>query len=303
MIKYIFLIILVGVCKSSETYGSLSERYVPKSYNDFTSKLSILHDGIKPGSLTSLRRSIIAVRSFLDIFIYAYPLDVDDTALILRKDMNKLYTDIGNFDDLHFVKYDPHDAEKLLKKCLNAKSNYDGHDKKYGYSSYINRPSKDKIHIRDKDKLSIDFWGHIPVIPTEGRTGVQTLGELAKGQLKILLEGYTKFVNLTDVCNKAIHEQFHDYRKLIRGFNFVGSYFDDIFNRTVKLTPLSDAYHKIGKINDMINQYLFYISKGNNDKAETIKKHLNIDWQQLQLWFNEVHLHDLMVSVYNSIIS
>jgi hypothetical protein len=291
---------------ASETYGDVAKDTIPGSYNKFLDNLHILHEGVKPGTLGNLRRSIISLRSYLDVFTYAYPFnnlhDTEDVFLHLRKDLNKLYTSIGNFDDLHFVNYSPHDAEKLLDVSLKDKVKFETNDRTYGYVTYVKSPSKKLMYPRDKALLSIDFWGKLDAVPLAEFTAQKNLAILALGQINKLISDYTQFTNLTDICNEEVHTQFHDYRKLLRGFNFVGSDFGYVFNKTINLGILSESYHSIGKINDEINEYIFYMSKGNENKAIELKKKVKIDWDKLKSWFNSVKLYDIMVRIRNSII-
>ncbi len=290
--EFLFVLLFCYLAKSA-SYGELAQDHVSSKYNIFLSNLGSLNPNCKPGDLGTLRKSIISVRSFLDIFVYAYNNASPDVFKLLRKELNELYTDIGNFDDLQHVNYSPSDAEKLLKFCLKDKDKFNKNKKEHNYGTYINKPSLDKLYMRDKSELSIDFWGNISALPIETYSGIRNLGLLVKGQLGSLIEAYDPFVNLTDIYERKIHDQFHAYRKLIRGFNFVTSYFN-VFNKTVNYDVTKEAYGRIGKINDEINEYEFYTKKGNTDKANKIKTELLSDWKDLIYWLDAKKFYNLL---------
>lgn len=290
----IILICLFSVVYGSSTYGDLAKEHNSEKYSTFVGNLGSLTSNVKPGDLGNLRKSIISTRSFLDVFVYAYNNDITDIFKILRKELNKLYTDIGNFDDLQHVNYSPSDAKRLLEICLKDKDKFNKGNKEYNYESYVKNPNLIKLYDRPKSELSIDFWGNITYTPEESYSGLQNLGLLVKGQLENLIDTYHAFINLTDIYDPKTHDQFHAYRKLLRGFNFITSYFN-VFNKTVEgFTITKEAYSKIGKINDEINEYEYYTKKGNEDKANKIKSQLISDWKGLVNWLDIKKFYNLL---------
>lgn len=298
----VFFFTLLVSLSLAETYGDLAGKYIPSRYATTISGMHSLNGRSRPGELGILRKSIIATRSFLDIFVYAYP-KVNDVDIfhVLRKDLNRLYTDIGNFDDLSHVNYSSQEAHKLLATCLNDKHTFEENSVKLDYKSYIMAYDRLTINIRNKSKLSIDFWGGVPYVPEENYTAMKNLAMLAKGQLLVLLNTYDWFIKLTDIYNTQIHEEFHNYRKLIRGFDFVGWSFPHVFNISISLITINEAYSNIGKINDLINEYIYYTSR-DKVKAERIKREIDTSWNHLKTWFVHVNLRGTLQHAYNHLI-
>ena len=264
--KWVYAVLILAVITfcTAETYGDLSKTNLGKRYNTFNGLLPTLNSGVKPGDLSSLRKSIISLRSFLDVFSFSYP-NSTNTFIQLRKDLNKLFTEIGKFDDLRFVKYKQSDYVRLLDGCIRDKENYLSNSNIYKYDEYITLPSAGTLYYRNRKELSKDFWGDINFVPLYNNSGYQNLALLGRGIVSNLISGYGPFVNLTDIWEKENHDKFHDYRKLLRSFIFVANNFNNIFKNRPQLGTLSDAYTNIGKLNDLINKY-------NYDKDPSIKK-------------------------------
>lgn len=291
---------LVSPLYASIRYQDLSLNYVPKSYQRLN--LNSLGNQSTPGDLGSLRKSILLLRTYLDIFVYAYPINSPDIFEIIRDDLNKLYTSIGNFDDLQNVNYTSSDRDKLLNKCLKDKFNYLQDDQGYKFDVYI-KSINDKLYYRNKFNLSRDFWGNVSQIPNETLSGYQNIGLLSQGQLENCIQGYTVIVSLNDIWRSSIHEQFHDYRKLIRASVFIPNFFPDVFNRDVSkdANVVYSGYSKFGKVNDVINEYQYYEKKGYQKEADKKMKQVNQMWTDLKSWLNTDFISSLK-DLYQNII-
>lgn len=55
------------------------------------------------------------------------------------------------------------------------------------------------------------------------------------------------------------------------------------------------AYVSIGKINDEINEYEYYVNKGNKDKADRIKIQLISDWKELITWMEVKKFYNILI--------
>lgn len=284
------------------SYPQLSLRY---TYSTFLKiDVSIINNNTVPGHLSKLRKQLLLTRTFLDIFAYAYPTggpvgtEGGDRFEILRKILNKGYTLIGNFDDLQHVNFTEADRIKLLDKCLEWKGSYLDDIDNYNFKMYLNNVSKNVI-VRNKDTLSIDFWGNITAVPTDSLSGYQNLGLLAKGQLNNCIDRYTYTTSLKDIWNKEYHELFHDYRKLVRSINFVADHFPEIYTSSVKnyVQTLEKAYGLLGKINDLINEYTYYVHNGDSGAAAQKQQEIIEKWSDLLKWFGQVGLKNTLVNM------
>lgn len=302
------LITLAVLSKTANvSYTNLSLKY---TYNAFTNiDTSILNQDSNPGDLGKLRKQLLLTRTYLDIFIYAYPIngtgkyqDVDCSE-VLRKNLNKGYTAIGNFDDLQHVNYTKSDRSKLLNKCLNWKSDFNKDIDNYNFKEYLNNVSE-VIYLRPKKELSVDFWGNISFIPTRVLGGYQNIGMLASGQLNISLIDYDYTVGLENIWETKYHNIFHDYRKLIRSINFLANKFSEIYSVDVSkyIQHLEKAYTSLGKINDLINEYVYYNKNGDSGKAARKQQEIVDKWKDLRDWFNQINLRGLLEKLISLVI-
>lgn len=288
---------------NTETYAQLSLRY---TYNAFMNiNLGVVNNDTNPGTISALRKQLLLTRTYLDIFCYAYELTEchgGDCFLVLRKTLNKGYTLIGDFDDLQHVNYTESDRIKLLGRCLEWKQEFRDDIDNNNFKKYLTNVSTHMV-MRPKSDLSIDFWGNVTAVPDGNLSGYQNIGLLSTGQLKDCINAYTFTVNLEDIWNKQYHNLFHDYRKLIRSINFVGNYFPAVYSQNIKteIHQLEKAYTLLGKINDLINEYVYYTKRGNLRAAEEKKNEIVEKWKSLRAWFSDIGLMGILRKLVNLI--
>ena len=285
---------------SNSSYMKLSGM-VYKSYN----KIDVNFDSnTKPGELSSLRKSLLMTRSYLDIFCYAYPIGNDqDIFLILRDSLNKGYTEIGDFDDLQHVNATNSDIKKYLDKCLKWKDEYQSVQSKFDIDGYLKSPN-DKLFFRNKTDLSKDFWGNVKQVPLYNISGYQNIGLLSKGQIENCLNDYDNVISIDNLCTPETHDQFHNYRKLIRSTILIPSTFDQVYSDdpSTIVSFLIKVHTNFGKINDQINEYEWYIKKGDNQEAQKKKSVVSSMWSDLKNWLNDENYIPTLKKLYSMII-
>jgi hypothetical protein len=305
MKSYIIILALCAFHVLAITYNELSVKYTKAAYSKIN--LDDLNENSNPGDLGPLRKSILLTRTYLDIFVYSYPtgtsLSNPDIFEILRSDLNKGYTLIGNFDDLHFVNYTSSDKQKLLGKCLDWKSVFASDIGTCNFGKYLSA-SGSKLYYRNKTELSTDFWGLIPEVPELNLTGYQNIALLSTGQINNCITNFHIIVKLEEIWKDEYHEQFHDYRKLIRGINFIPNYFPEAYKINVgKYTDiLQDAYNSFGKLNDIINEYSYYEKKGDSKIASQKRDQVISMWHDLRSWMGTEDIVYVLTQVGNSTV-
>jgi len=292
----IFILINVIECKNL-TYGELAQHHLSKKINIFNNFLPDLSENSKPGDLSDLRISILDLRSYLDIFSYAFSIQTVDIFYLIRNDLNDGYTYIGNFDDLQNVHYTPEDMDKLLNKCLSFKNNYNNHSDRYNYDDYIKNPDLIHLYFRDKDKLSKDFWGNISYTPSENLSGYSNIGILLKGQIENLLTQYPIILNLDDVCQDDQHTIMHNFRKLLRSILYIIDDFPKVSNVDLSKNrkTINNVRSTLGKINDIINEYVYYTKKG--QPSDDLKKQANDMFDKLKNNMENINLDKILLYI------
>jgi len=255
-----------------------------------------------------MRKQLLASINLIDIFAYAFPVveikEKDmETFEVLRDDLKKLYSAVGKFQDLRAVNFTQQDYDKRLAECLLRKETLLANIVKYSYAQFLQSPVVDKLIDRPKDLLSEYFWGGVPSVPNLNNTGLENVGILAKGQIKVAQDFYEKTVKLEDIWLKKYHKSFHDFRKLLRGIRYVADSFAGIFSRDpVKdLARVDEAYDQFGDLNDEITEYQYYVDRGNQKEAELKLKEIKIMWPKLKDWLHKVEFLKLLQQLHNSI--
>jgi len=298
------------------SYGELALQNVAKSFVDAVGALPILNDTAQPDSVKPMRKSLLLARNGLDVFVFAYPgADLankkprqGDVFSYLRDDLDVGYTLVGNFQDLSVVNksgnYSREDYLQRLGACLSWKKNFTIDIEKFAYKAYVLSASTTKFFPRKPHALSRDYWGNVSARPQKNLTGYQNIAILADGQLNNSVNFYDFVINLTDIWDPGYHDQFHDYRKLLRAIFFVGTTYLPIYqsNVTVRMPLVDDAYGKFGKLNDLCITYAYYVSKGNNEKAAEIKQQIIASWATLTQWMRAKSFKENLVALQSLLI-
>jgi len=276
---------------SDDSYGQLALKYVPSAFVVFELGLKELSNETVPGHTKLTRGPIADARTVLDIFAYAYPLSTNhdnttDVYLLLVADLTDGHFTLGEYSDLGSVNYTAKEKAKLLAKCLAWKATYEKHSAKYDYPSFVNAPSNTTLYHRKKHVLSGHFWGNVKHTPSPTLTGIQNIALLQDGQLQQLIDQYSTFHHYTNVWNKAVHKQFHNYRKDMRYQSQVGAAFTVIYKNEATFNAtdviVHEAEHHIGSVNDHIEEYLYYAKKGNKSKMKKLVAKITALWEKEQ---------------------
>jgi len=234
-----------------------------------------------------------------------------DVFLIAREDINQGYTWIGNFKDLSdsHVNYTNDEMVSLRNKCLNWQATYALHSQKYDYPTYLTTPSGNRMFIRNPDDLSVFFWGATDgLVPTLNMTGYQNIAYLMHSLTADALKQYPVFLSLTDIYVPSTQLVFHGYRKLIRGINSVSTFAMEIYRPGTKcvsgaIAQTTTLYSKIGKIEDQITAYNFYVKNKEQTKAEKQEVVIESMFDDLKKWMNTNRPDNSLLCLQESLIA
>jgi len=277
------------------TYGELGATIVLPNWNASVGLLPLLNSTSQPDSVKPMRKSLLYARNGLDIFVYAFPVvapwnaKAQELFELVRGDLNNGYTLVGNFQDLQGVHYTHKDYEKRLKPCLEWKAQFEANIKKYNYGKFVQSISPNVLFHRSKSGMSKDYWRHVSGTPVENLTGLQNIAMLASGQLHDAGTDYHAMIKLEEIWKTTYHEQFHNYRKLLRAIYYVGTTFPAIYSSSPStgLDLVNSAYGTFGDINDEVADYSFYKEKGDKKKEEEKLKSIIKDWAAFKVWLKK----------------
>jgi hypothetical protein len=297
------------------TYGELTKSLIVPALAVMNSNMHTLNSTSLPPDVKLLRNNLLSVRNILDVFAFAYPFPPSpsqknpDVFLIAREDINQGYTWIGNFKDLSdsHVNYTYDEMVALRNKCLNWQATYAQHSQKYDYPTYLSNPSS-KLFVRNPDDLSVFFWGATDgLIPALNMTGYQNIAYLMHSLTEDALKQYPVFLNLTDIYVPTTQLVFHGYRKLIRGIDSVSTFAMEIYKPGTKcvsaaITQTTTLYSMIGKIEDHITAYNFYVKNHDETKAEKEEVVIGSMFDDLKTWMNTNHPDNSLRCLQDSLI-
>jgi len=183
----------------------------------------------------ALRDALWRLRSFLDVFWFAFSCDAstrDDSLSALRSVLDDGYTVIGNFKDLKAMGVVYSHTELALRRsdCLDWKASFIEDDLQRNYTTYLSNfmsTSSAVVSCRGRDSPSAQFWGALsedlwPTADTPLNTAASALRWLVRLQdgvtVKLIVDlASLRAMNVSDMLMSADqHQRMHDYRKLLR---------------------------------------------------------------------------------------
>jgi hypothetical protein len=294
------------------SYGQLARILMIPAFTQMNKNMPTLNASSLPPDVKLLRNNLLAVRNILDVFAFAYPVvGQHDIFIIAREDINQGYTWIGNFKDLSdsHVNYTYTEMVALRNKCLSWQDTYFGHLKKYDYSNYFVTPSTTQLFVRVSSDLSPFFWGASDNLqPKLTWTGYQNIAYLMRNLTAEAVAKYGMFCNLTHVYENTTQLVFHGYRKLIRGIDSVSTFAVEIYrpNTTCVSAAIAETtqlYSSIGKIEDQIAAYNFYVKHNQMNKAAQQEGVVDSMFATLKGWMTQTHPDASLCCLEASLIS
>jgi len=156
------------------------------------------------------------------------------------------------------------------------------------YYSYLRNPAYLKLYNRPTSSLPA-LWKDANSEPSLKYTGLDNIRRLSAGLLFNLRGELAALLQLTDVSSSDNQYYFHHFRKMTRSVLYLTDTFD-IFDTKVcsnyseAITTLEKSYDKLGDVNDVYNQYDYYLNKGDDGKANAAKEELKTEWADFVTW-------------------
>jgi len=261
-------------------------------YENMKANLQHLTKESLPTTVKDIRKSILFVRDTMDIFVFAYP-DVDQkdsTWLKIRTLLDDGYTVIGAYQDLQYSNPSPDDQAKLLKVCLDWHQEWEDKKKKHNYADFIQNPLPNRL--TKPDDLFSYYWKVISKVPKDHLEGAENIARMLHYMNGYSVDTLTKVLLITDPVKLADHEEFHDFRKVLRSIDFVSSFMSfmapySIFQAGFDPTPINTYVEVIrtsfGDINDQIANYYFEKDHGADPAhLHDLEVEIDAEWQNVK---------------------
>jgi len=299
------------------TYGEAAGILLPFTYEALKEGLKKWSDKLEPGDseVHELRNDAGFVRDTLDIFYAAYPKVADpknkssEVLFEMLLDLDLMWTFLGHYRDLNSKPYNKKDRDKVMGDCVKAIDHYEKDKDNFNFKSYLDNPSKTKLHVRPAAQLSYLFWGWIncsvvECVPQVNDTALQNLALLIEGQWQVQLQNYNTIINLTDIFNETVHHYFHDVRKVGRSAVEVFLNFPAVYSSDQKknMNTITEFHHNLGKVNSDIISYDWYAGHGYSKEAAQIKAAGLKLWNATQIWSAQNDIPSVFAQLMSALI-
>jgi len=247
-----------------------------------------------PSDVGTFRKSILRLRDLLDVCVFSYETtDKEDKIMDIRRHLDDGYTAIGNFKDLEFVAHTPEEQQNLLLDCLDWARRWTDKSRDHKWDEFFLDPKKEQFQDREYKDLSGYYWKIAEKKPKTYLNGNENLARLTYHMMEFVLNAYHLVVKVKDVTELDNHDEFHDFRKVLRSIDYVATFQPDAgldetiwkedYDPSTDLETLNEIYGEFGDLNDKIYSYLHDVESGlPKEKLEEEKKKLNAVWEKLK---------------------
>lgn len=288
-----------GKSDYGKTYAQLAQKHVKHSYDSLVRLLEDFNDDTQPHEAKRLRRQIGVVRAFLDLFVYAFPTNIqgDDLWKSIRKKLNQGYTDVGDFKDLfdmqgvseRYARYsDQAEVAFNRTKVQRWKRRFLSGSNQRKFRNLV-ASAQTRMVDRPKSELSRFFWGAVDAKPSASNKGIENLALLVRGLLRRSIEEYSSVRMIPDLLNHDNAEKFHDFRKRTRtSLNTIRT-FPGIARQRNKaihdsFDDLSSLVDRYGALNDKLTAHHYFAELGDQDKTSQFAQAIPGIHSQLNQW-------------------
>lgn len=251
---------------------------------------------VSPLETKELRKRIGEVRDILDLFAHHFLTDRAGYNL-LRNSLDRGYTVVGNFKDLHDgataseseedLKFDKALTEKRRKKVLKWKDEYlepEGISERLGKLLTSAAPLLEFAN-QDKSDLSRFFWGGVDITPDPALEPAQNARRLALAQAEKVFGEAHKITKIDAVSKSKNETQFHDFRKRLRAVT-------KICNLAIKIKEnsctqsavdsLLNLVDRLGNIEDLFTGAVILKEEGRSKAADRQLKAAQKSFEELK---------------------
>ena len=282
----------------SLTYSEAAQQLIPVAFSQMIPHLRSIGSKTLPHQVKKpldLRKEVLKVRDYLDIFAYALPkakIKKTEAFLRLRQDLDVGYAVLGSYKDLfdiqgksvQSVDYNKQDVKKRREHLLIW---LDGFLAREGeYLAYLESIDGRTLVNRDRKELSSFYWGATELRPFIQISAQDNLRLLLKD---LLVHARMEWPLVRQIKNPAKDpsdiEVFHDFRKRVRTLVKVTTYFPELMAwRSEDLAFLKEITRRYGVISNQVAKILLLESKGKTSQVKKLKDETKELWKDLQAW-------------------
>ena len=281
------------------TYSEAAQQLIPASFSQMVPHLRSIDSKTLPHQVKKpldLRKEVLKVRDYLDIFAYAMPdakiKKKTDAYERLRQDLDEGYAVLGSYKDLFDMQgtsaqqaaYDKQDVKKRREDLLKWRDQFLAREGEY--FAYLNSIDGNTLVDRDRSDLSSFYWGATELRPAAQLSAHENLNFLLRD---LLLQARTEWPLVRQISNPARDphniEVFHDFRKRVRTLVKVTTYFPELVRwKPEDLAFLKEITRRYGVISDQVAKIILLEDKGKDSKVKKLKDETKDLWKELQAW-------------------
>ncbi len=293
------------------TFNEAAQQLIPPTFSQLLQHLRSIGTKTLPHQVKKpldLRKEVLKVRDYLDIFAYAMPeakINKKDAFERLRQDLDEGYAVLGSYKDLfdvqgtsaQHVDYDKHDVKKRKAALLKWRDGFLARQNQYvAYLSFIESSNLVK---RDRDDLSSFYWGATELRPLIQLSAHDNLNLLLKDLLLHAIEEWPLVRQLKNPARDPNNiEVFHDFRKRVRTLVKVTTYFPElVIWKSEDVAFLQKITRRYGVISDQVAKIVLLEGKGKAAKVKELKDETKKLWEDLQAWEEKNKVEDKLASL------
>ena len=254
--------------KSEMKYHELAAHIIPSNIDDLTLELEAFTEDTLPHEAKLLRKSVGKLRSYLELFIFAYPTyGGEDPLRKARKVLDSGYEGLGNFKDLFDIKgvsvssldkspYDMKEVSKRRNISLKWKEKYAKKILSLKTLHYLKNPIPSYIEDRKEKHLPKYYWRIVDFEPQIEETAYSNFLLLGADLLEESLADYPEVLKIDEIIPYENQEAFHDLRKKVRSVLKLKSYFKGLWPKSCsesnEAALTKKMVSKFGDLNDKL---------------------------------------------------
>lgn len=290
------------------SYSGLAKVTLGPALGDLEESIRSLGSESLPHETKDLRKKIVEVRDYLDLFSYSFSFEAPyrkqkDAWNFVRDGLDEGYWALGQFKDLfdsqELPPYFPLDEIRyknrdLLKKRRKSVLEW----KDQFYSQLYPILSNPRVWADDgfafsrpDGVLSRFYWSKETVRPLARYSGLENLGRLARALLDLAGEEQVQVLKSGSLLFPDNEIIFHDFRKRVRVVIKVSEYFPDLLSSDAEAQDLKSQLKALvsryGELNDRLTAYHLAEGEKKKKEAERIGEVVRIEWKTLKTWQKE----------------
>jgi CHAD domain-containing protein len=281
------------VAGPSTTFSELAHFMLPAWYAMTLNEMPVFTSKVMPGQVERSRKIMLKTRDLLDVFSPVYHNETGNMWESIRHHLDKGYTIVGEFQDLHnaHVRYHNDQLRDLRNKVLKWKRHFDAFRKKHDAMLYLAAPAS-KGGFRHKE--SHLFWDSLEKRIQGTDPASDCLRLLGSNQLERSLSYLRDISKFTSVLDETYHAEYHNLRKQLRSVVdefelFAGVMFPLQSDTYSSIETLITARKLLGHINDDWTAYSIYVKRDEyHSEQKRLAHRIESAWTNFKTWTDDV---------------